>query len=62
MVGEKLCYCYNCDRWFHYFGIATHRATHKRRGEICKINYTDGITRVHDFRRTHEQKRNPRRR
>lgn len=44
---EKNCYCHNCDRWFHYLGIASHRAAHQVRGEECKITYTNGETYVH---------------
>lgn len=39
------CYCFTCDRHFHYLGINRHRAMHRDRGEYCKIRYTAGNVR-----------------
>lgn len=44
---EKDCYCHTCEREFHYLGIAAHRKAHLRRGEQCKITYTNGDTYTH---------------
>lgn len=44
------CFCYNCDRWFHYLGIATHRAMHRRKQEKVEILYSSGIIKTHDYR------------
>jgi len=46
---EETCYCKTCDRWFHYLGIARHRAMHRDKHEYCEIIYTDGTTYSHDF-------------
>ena len=42
----KDCYCHTCGRAFHHFGIASHRAAHRRRGEDCKITFSNGKTYV----------------
>lgn len=36
---NETCYCHTCGRWFHYMGINSHRAAHRRRAEDCKITY-----------------------
>lgn len=36
----KDCYC--CGRAFNYLGIASHRASHRRRREDCTIRFTYG--------------------
>jgi len=49
---EKTCYCYchTCNRYFHWLGINSHRAAHRRRGETCTITYTHGNTVTFDWR------------
>ena len=47
MPKEKRCYCHTCERAFNHHGIATHRWMHRRRGEECKITYSDGRTYVY---------------
>ncbi len=42
VTRHKNCYCYTCKKWFHYLGIARHRAMHRDKKENCKISYTDG--------------------
>lgn len=42
VTDEKECYCATCDKWFHYLGIASHRAMHRRKSEAFKIVMTDG--------------------
>jgi hypothetical protein len=42
VTRDKNCYCYSCRKYFHYLGIATHRAGHRNRKERCKIMFTDG--------------------
>ena len=39
---SKDCYCYTCGRAFNYLGIASHRASHRRRCEDCTIMFTYG--------------------
>jgi hypothetical protein len=43
------CYCHTCDRWFHYLGIARHRAAHRDKKETCKITYTNGETYLYKY-------------
>lgn len=38
----KDCYCFTCGRSFNYLGIASHRASHRRRREDCTIMFTYG--------------------
>ncbi len=45
----KDCYCHNCKKDFHYLGISSHRAMHRRRREDCTITYTNGNTYIHEF-------------
>lgn len=45
----KTCYCHTCDKRFHYLGINSHRAAHRRRGEKCTITYTYGNTLTFDW-------------
>lgn len=44
VTRQKNCYYHTCARDFHYMGIATHRAGHRKRREDCKITFTDGRT------------------
>jgi hypothetical protein len=44
IINEKTCYCHTCKKDFHFFGIARHRAMHRKRKEYCKISYTNGDT------------------
>jgi len=46
---KKNCYCFTCHRWFHYLGIARHRAAHRDKKEDCKIRCADGKTYIHEF-------------
>lgn len=39
---SKDCYCYTCAKSFNYLGIASHRASHRRRREDCTIMFTYG--------------------
>jgi hypothetical protein len=43
------CYCHNCKKWFHYLGIARHRAMHRDKGEDCTITYTNGDIYKHTY-------------
>lgn len=52
----KNCFCFTCNKEFHYLGIARHRAKHREKREYCKITYSDGITYGHNFQ---EGKFNP---
>ena len=36
------CFCHNCQRDIDSFGIATHRAMHKRKKEKVKITMANG--------------------
>lgn len=42
MKSKKTCYCYTCERMFHYLGISRHRAMHRDKGEACTIEYSNG--------------------
>lgn len=44
ITTAKKCYCYTCDKAFHYLGVPSHRAMHKRRKENCEITFTHGDT------------------
>ncbi len=55
VTGDKLCFCHNCDRYFHYLGITRHRAMHVKRGEDCKITYTHGDTYIHKGKEKREE-------
>ena len=39
-------YCHDCDRWFHWLGIARHRAAHRDRGETADIVKFEWTTRT----------------
>jgi len=41
---NKNCYCHTCNKYFHYLGIARHRAKHRDKKEDCKITFTNGET------------------
>jgi len=45
----KECYCYTCHRRYHYLGINSHRAAHRRRAEDCTIAYTNGNVMAYKF-------------
>ena len=49
VTKDKNCYCWTCDKDFHYLGIAKHRASHRDKKEDCKITYTNGDTRIFKF-------------
>ncbi|MGV4331525.1 hypothetical protein [Ornithobacterium rhinotracheale] len=49
---EKECYCHTCKKWFHFMGIAKHRAAHKNKGESCKITFTNGDTYFFNYKKT----------
>ena len=42
VTRDKNCYCETCGRYFHYLGIMSHRAMHRRKKESCVIEFTDG--------------------
>ncbi len=42
VTRKKECYCHACKKWFHYLGIARHRAMHRERHDEYKITYTHG--------------------
>lgn len=45
----KNCFCHTCGKSFHYLGIARHRTKHKDKKELCRIEYTNGDTYIHDY-------------
>ena len=49
VTTEKACYCHLCRKCFHYLGITSHRAMHRRKKEDCLITYTHGDTYSHKF-------------
>lgn len=50
-MNNKTCYCWTCNKFFHYLGIARHRAMHRDRKENCTISYGDCETITHQFLR-----------
>lgn len=48
------CVCYTCDKDIHHLGIMSHRAMHRRRGEDCRIEFSDGRTVNYRFARETE--------
>ena len=57
VTTDKNCYCHTCDKWFHYLGINSHRAMHKRRKEYCRITYTHGDTYSFNFHIPREERK-----
>lgn len=55
VTRDKNCYCHNCETSFHYLGIASHRAGHRRRHEDCVITFTDGTTKMWKYSRRDEK-------
>ena len=51
----KGCYCYTCDRDFHYMGISRHRAMHRDRKEDCKIMFSNGRVSIYRYGRGHDK-------
>ena len=49
VTNSKNCYCHTCKKRFHYLGINSHRAAHRRRKEKCIITYTEGNTITFDW-------------
>jgi len=49
VTAAKNCYCHNCQKYFHYLGIARHRAAHRDKKEDCKITMTYGDTYSYQF-------------
>lgn len=45
----KTCYCHTCEKAFHYLGINSHRAYHRRRMQDCDITYTHGDRKYFNF-------------
>lgn len=43
-TDRKDCYCHTCNKWFHYLGIARHRAMHRDKKEACEIAFSKGDT------------------
>ena len=52
----KTCYCYTCEKAFHYLGITRHRAMHRDKKEDCDIEYTHGDRYIHEFSKRRKQK------
>lgn len=44
VTRSKNCYCFTCHKFFHYLGIARHRAKHRDKKEDCQITFTSGRT------------------
>lgn len=49
VTTEKACFCYLCNKPFHYLGIARHVAMHRDRKETCLVKYSDGKTYRYQF-------------
>lgn len=49
LTSDKTCYCHTCNESFHYLGINSHRAMHRRRKQDCEITYTHGDTHYFPF-------------
>ena len=43
------CTCLTCDRDIHHLGIMSHRAMHRRKGEDCRIAFSDGRVEAYKF-------------
>lgn len=54
------CYCHTCKRWFDSLGIASHRASHRRKSENCEIKYKNGQTIQHLYGARKKPKRRKR--
>lgn len=57
MKKDPDCHCFTCDRDIHHLGIMSHRAAHRRRGELCKIMFSDGRTIVYHYDKRLEDRR-----
>lgn len=53
---EKNCYCYTCNKAFHYLGIARHRKKHMEKDGSCVIGYSGGEVYKHTPRRKGSKK------
>ena len=49
ITREKNCFCYTCNKAFHYLGITRHRAMHRDKKEDCDIEYTNGDRYDHKY-------------
>ena len=49
LIYIRMCYCHTCKKHYHYLGINSHRAAHRRRRETCTITYTTGKTLTFNF-------------
>jgi hypothetical protein len=49
VTNSKNCYCHVCKKYFHYLGIARHRAKHRDKKEDCTITFTNGKTYKWDY-------------
>jgi len=47
--STKDCYCETCEKWFHYQGIARHRAMHRDKREDCIIVFTYGDRHLYKY-------------
>ena len=56
VTRDKSCYCHNCESSFHYRGIASHRAMHRRRHEDCVITFTDDKTKMWKYMRRNDSR------
>lgn len=48
-LKKETCYCVTCNKWFHFLGIARHRAFHRDKKEICEIRFTNGERKKWDY-------------
>lgn len=48
-TSKKECYCHTCKTWYHYLGIARHRAMHRDKKENCVITFTNGNMFGYDY-------------
>lgn len=49
VTRDKNCYCYTCEKRFHYLGITRHRMAHKERFQDCKIEFTYGNIHTYSY-------------
>jgi hypothetical protein len=49
MTRYKSCFCFTCNKSYHYLGIARHRAMHRDKKEDCEIQYSNGEIYLHIF-------------
>jgi len=42
-------YCHKCKKYFHYLGIARHRAMHRDKKERVEITNSKGKKHIYEF-------------